>query len=305
MRYVLRSRYLENTHEHPISLERFLLLKRCRRVLTAALEIEDVFDQLMSNYITAETRCLELTSKRLVRQHVGYREANETMSTIALVFANYLSTSRAYVDKLGSAASRCFDGSASEVARNSVKALLAEQYDSAFDYRFIEALRNHVQHSGTALHILSQGSRRISAGASRADPVFETFLLPQCSKARLVELGGFKASVLAECPDQINLLDCMRGHVGGLSRVHRRVRDLTATEVSTAAGHIQQGQTELAGKVAGDLDATEAVAIDGEEEQDSVPLLLHWEEVRRWLIERNTGVPDGLRTFPSGRCEPR
>lgn len=227
------------------------------------------------------------------------------MSRIALVFANYLSTARAYVDKIGSATSRCFDSSEAEEVGRSVKGLLAEQYDASFDYRFIEALRNHVQHSGTALHILSQGSRRVSIGTTRTETVFETFLLPQCSKVRLAELGGFKAGVLAECPDKVNLLDCMRGHLLGLSRVHRRIRGLTATEVSTACGHVQEGQTELTGKVTGDLDATEAVAIDGEREQDSVPLLLHWEEVRRWLVERNTGVPDGLGTFPSGRCEPR
>lgn len=303
MKYVLRSCYLENTHEHSISLDRFLLLKHCRQVLTAALEIEDNFDQLISNYITAETRCLELTSMRLVRQHVGYREANEAMSTVALVFANYLSTARAYVDKIGGATSRCFDSSEAKSVGSLVKGLLAEQYDAAFDYRFIEALRNHVQHSGTALHILSQGSRRISIGATKKETVFETFLLPQCSKARLAELGGFKVGVFAECPDMVNLLDCMRGHVLGLSRVHRRIRSQTAAAVSIASGHIQEGQRELAGKVTGDLDATEAVAIEGDVEQESIPLLLHWEEVRCWLVERNTGAPDGLRTFPSGRPE--
>ena len=306
MRYVIRSCYLENTYEHPIGLDRFLLLKRCRGVLAAALEIEHIFDQLISNYIAAETRCLELTSTRLVRKHVGYREANEALASVGLVFANYLSTARAYVDKLGRAASRCLDDSDADEAARSVKRMLAEQYDAAFDYRFIEALRNHVQHSGAALHILSQGSRRVNIGTTQSESVFETFLVPKCSKARLAELGGFKARVLAECPGEINLLDCTRGHVLGLSRVHRNVRDLMATAVSAAAARIQEGQAELTGKVTGNLDATEAVAIDGEEERpDSVPLVLHWEGVRRWLAERNSGVPDGLRTLPSGRCDPR
>lgn len=227
MKYVLRSRFLENTHEEEIDVDRFNAIKQSRKVLTAAFEIEDIFDNLISNYLAVETLCLDLTARRLVRRSVGYREGNEALAAINLVFVNYLSTARAYVDKIGQSASRCFNGSEAQAATKKVKSVLAEQYDTAFGYRFMEALRNHVQHSGSALHTLSQGSRKLKID-EQAGTICESFLEPLCNRSALAERGSFKAGVLAECPDEINLLECARVHIHGLSRIHRAVRALTA-----------------------------------------------------------------------------
>lgn len=296
-KFCVRSCFLENTHCEPIDRDRFDLIKHSRTVLSAAFETEDIFDNLISNYIEVESRCLELTASQLVRRPVGYREGNERMAAINLVFVNYLSTARSYVDKIGSASSRCFEGSETKTAGEHTKTWLAEQFDGSFGFRFLEALRNHVQHNGSALHVLGPGYRRSVTST-------EVFLEPMCSKARLIERGGFKAQVLKECPEEINLIECARLHVHGLSRVQRRVRDLTAQAISDAVGNLKQGQALLDGKVSGSLDATEAVALDQEGAvTEAVPMLLHWEDVRTWLVQRNPGVTDGVRTFPSGRAD--
>ena len=218
------------------------------------------------------------------------------MAAINLVFVNYLSSARAYVDKIGSASSRCFEGTEAKAAGEHIKKWLAEQFDTSFGFRFMEALRNHVQHSGSALHILGSGYRRSAAST-------EVFAEPICSKRHLIERGGFKSRVLDECPEEINLLECARLHVRGLSRVHRSVRDLTLKVTCDAAENIRQGQALLEGKITGSLDGTEAVA-QGQDGTvtEVVPMLLHWEGVRTWLVQRNPGVADGVRTFPSGRA---
>ncbi|MGH8493742.1 MAG: hypothetical protein ACRERR_11670 [Moraxellaceae bacterium] len=300
MKYILRSRLLVNTHEETIDISLFNTIKHSRKVLTSAFQIEEIFDNLISNYLEVETRCLELTARRLVRQAVGYREGNEALSAINLVFVNYLSTARAYVDKIGSAASRCFPEAERPATKERVKALLAEQCDAAFGYRFMEALRNHVQHNGSALHTLSQGSRRMKVDQS--EMLNESFLEPLCNKGILVERGGFKAAVLAECPDQVNLLEAARVHVRALSHIHRIVRDLTSEVITEAVAQIKAGQQLLEGKVTGSLDSTEAASVQQDGDGgETVPLLLNWEEVRSWLAQRNSGISDGIRTYPSGR----
>jgi hypothetical protein len=305
MKYFLRSCYLSNTHEEAIDSDRFNVIKSSRRVLTAAFEVEEIFDNLISNYLEVESRCLELTARRLVRQSVGYREGNETLSAINLVFVNYLSTARAYVDKIGQATSRCFEGLDVEKTSKKVKSLLAEQFDMTFGFRFMEALRNHVQHSGSALHTLSQGNRKIRIEGQQ-ETISESFLEPFCSKNRLKERGGFKAKVLHECPDTINLLESARSHVQGLSRVHRAVRDIISAQVAGAALNVKAAQSLLEGKVTGSLDSTEAISVKPDHELDEkVPLLLHWEDVRAWLVQRNPGVSDGIQTYPSGRVVPQ
>jgi hypothetical protein len=304
MKYLLRSRFLENTHAEPINADRFNLIKRSRAVLVAAFEIEDIFDNLVSNYVEVEARCLDLTATRLVRKSVGYREAHETVAAINLVFVNHLSSARAYVDKIGRATSRCFQDSEAQSISKTVKQLLAEQFDSAFGFRFMEALRNHVQHSGRALHTLSQGSRKVKIGG-QAETIGESFLEPLCSKKELIERGKFKAKVLNECPDYVNLLDCSRIHMLGLSRVHRAVRVITGEAIADAAFQMKNGQKLLAGKVTGSLDGTEAISLgeDGEVDE-TVPMLLHWEGVRAWLVQRNPGASDGIPIHPSGRVAP-
>lgn len=301
MRYIIRSCYVENTHEEAIAPEMFHLIKRCRRVLTAALEIEEIFDNLVSNYLEIESKCFALTARSLVRRVVGYREGNEALASINLVFVNYLSTARAYVDKIGSAAARCLQEPAAIEAKASVVQLLAEQYDAEFGYRFMEALRNHVQHSGSALHVLSPGTHHTySEDESRKSR--ELFLNPLCSKERLIERGGFKAQVLNESPDTVNLLESARAHLRGLSRVQRAVRTLIENEAIDAADQIKVAKAMLEGKVTGSLDATEAVLLsETDDVQDRVPLLLQWDDVRLWLARRNSGIGDGVQTFPSGR----
>ena len=58
----------------------------------------------------------------------------------------------------------------------------------------------------------------------------------------------------------------------------------------------------LEGKVTGSLDTTEAVLLsENDDVQDRVPLMLQWDDVRLWLAQRNSGIGDGVQTFPSGR----
>ncbi|WP_423460303.1 hypothetical protein [Ottowia sp. VDI28] len=301
MRYIIRSCYVENTHEEAIAPELFNIIRNSRRVLTAALEIEEIFDNLVSNYLEIESKCFALTARSLVRRVAGYREGNEALASINLVFVNYLSTARAYVDKIGRAAARCLPELATIDAKASVSRLLAEQYDAEFGYRFMEALRNHVQHSGSALHVLSPGTQHMrSEDESRRSR--ELFLNPLCSKERLIERGSFKAQVLNESPDTVNLLESARAHLRGLSRVQRAVRALVENAAINAADQIKRAQAMLEGKVSSSLDATEAVLLsENDDVQERVPLLLQWDNVRLWLTQRNSGIGDGVQTFPSGR----
>jgi hypothetical protein len=304
MKFVVRSCYLVNTHEEQISLEQFHRIKHSRGVLNAALEAEQIFDTLISNYLEVENRCISLTTTGLVRQVTGYREANEALASINLTFVNYLSTARAYVDKIGSATKACLSGLEAKAARVAVERLKSEQYDADFGYRFMEALRNHVQHSGSALHILSPDCLRSSSN-DELDVVRELFLSPLCMKNRLIECGDFKSKVLKECPESVNLLECLRVHLRGLTTIQKGARFLVERATLDAANCIKEAQRMLTGKVAGSLDATEAVAVEASGHlKERVPMLLHWDEVRLWLAQRNKGLTEGSQDFPSGRISP-
>lgn len=301
MRYIIRSSFIENMHEEEISSELFHRIKKSRRILNSALEIEQIFDNLVSNHLEIENKCFALTARSLVRRVVGYREGNEALASINLVFVNYMSTARAYVDKIGSAVARCLPDSETVQAKTLINKLLADQYDAEFGYRFMEALRNHVQHSGNALHVLSPGMHHMhSEREGRRSR--ELFLNPLCSKKHLIERGSFKAKVLDESPETVHLLESARTHLRGLSRIQEAVRALIEKTITGATNEIKNAQTMLEGKVTGSLDGTEAVWLSEKAEiQEKIPLVLQWNEVRSWLVQRNCGLGDGIQSFPSGR----
>ncbi len=299
MRYVVRSCYVEDTHEELIDARRFELIKHSRTVLINAFHFEEIFDNLISNYIEIETKCLSLATQSLVRRTTSYQDGYLRLAEINLAFTNYLSTGRAYVDKIPTVASKCFAKLEESQIKTAIKTELSKQYDSSFDYRFMEALRNHAQHSGKALNVLRPG---LVQDLNHSDNSRELFIEPICSKTYLIEQGGFKSAILKECPESVNLLKCTRNHLLGLSRVQRAIRSLTKTAVSIAACHIEEGQAMLQGKVSGSLQATEAaLIIRGNEVKEKIPLLMQWEEVRTWLLKRNEGIPDGISRYPSGK----
>ena len=301
VKYLIRSAFIENSYEVEISSDQFNEIKHSRCVLSAALEIEHLFDNLISNYVDVENRCLEQATLNLVRRTCDYREANGVLAQINLGFVNYLTTARAYVDHAASAASRCFKCDKDRTNHKAlVKTMLNREYDKEPAYRFMEVLRNHVQHSGSALHTLNPRSVRVAGNTAHC----ETFVEPLWNKSDpIVKLNReFKKGVLDECPEVVNLLTCARIHLRGLSRVHHIIRSEIEIVTNTAARCIKEGQAKLTGHVSGTLEGSEAVAIthDGDIEE-TIPMLLKWEDVRQWLIVRNQGAGDGITSYPSSR----
>jgi hypothetical protein len=100
----------------------------------------------------------------------------------------------------------------------------SELYDSNWGYRFMEALRNHVQHYGLAAHSIIHKSF-LSSGD---DPDYIEYTVhPQVTVKRLRENGKFKKAVLDECPDSGNEIDLripIREYVSCLTILHRRFR---------------------------------------------------------------------------------
>lgn len=301
MKYVVRSVFVENTFEAIIDEQKFQEIKHSRQVLSAALQIENIFDNMLSNYLEVETRCLDLTARRLIHRANSYREGNEALASINLVFVNYLSTARAYVDKIPKTVGKCFDESEAQSIKLRLQEAISFRYDLHFGYRFMEALRNHVQHSGSALHLLRQSSKGSDHEGLTAN-LRESSLEPLCDKSILLEHGGFKAQVLAECPPLINLIDCIRVHIRALSEVQQIVRTLVTQGTADAVLQMKNGQALLEGKVVGSLDGAEAVSFSSTGEvSERVPMLLKWEEVRAWLALRNAGYIGETYKYPSGR----
>src|SRR5262249_28760360 len=107
----------------------------------------------------------------------------------------------------------------------------SEEYDKNFEYRFMEALRNHVQHRGTPIHFIRQ-DRHWTSFEEFGQMEFSIYIAAQ--RDALESDGKFKKTVLSEMSQDVNLLAAARKYVESLSSIHQFVRDLIADSISSA-----------------------------------------------------------------------
>jgi hypothetical protein len=198
-----------------------------------------------------------------------------------------------YIDTIPSNAARC------GVDAAQVKRWRSEEYDSNFEYRFMEALRNQAQHRGFTVHHLGWDSPWLPPRQRR---YMETTLQARALRKYLVEAGDFKSKVLDECPDEVDLFASARRYLESLSNLQARVRKAAAAKVDLArditkqaidgygafiAEKVSEGEVEVAGNPALGL---AAIALKNEVEVEAVPVFLDWDDVRRKLQYRNARI---------------
>ena len=158
----------------------------------------------------------------------------------------------------------------------------SKAYETSDAYRFMEALRNHVQHRGAAVHGMGEAAitgRRVEGWAETVSIWAEREMLQQDT--------GFKASVLAEMPDQVDLRAFAKRYVSSISLLHVRLREHLNEVISNARDLIgravERYKVELNAEVAG----LNAYSVGHDEVGHRVPVMLNWDDVRRKMAEKN------------------
>lgn len=295
MEYFLQPDHLGPSKPFEISEDEYHLLIKSKAILNAAFSLEENFDLLLGNYIEMENSAVNLATVHMVRNMYDYHETFETRAEMNRRAVNLLTSARLYVDQILSRVRQCGGD------RDAVEAKCHAEYDGAFEYRFMEAIRNHVQHSGSAVHSLSIGGERDAGTTNR---IYSLGVFSQ--KKYLVVDGSFKKSVLAECPEEVDFLACARRYLSALSELHEFARQAISKQVSDARSAFQDAIDKYKDfseeKKSPGLNAfSEALG-----RKDGVAIFLEWDDVRIKLEARNRSVKNlhkaiissvGLRNF--------
>jgi hypothetical protein len=280
MEYFLMRAVLGSSTKLEISQQTYERIKTARQILAAALALEETYDLLVGNYIELETSALGLAAKCMMQTPHRYDEMFELTAEMNRRAVNFLTTAKMFIDQLLQRVGACGGDKAS------AKAETSKHYDILFEYRFMEALRNHVQHSGSAIHSLSFGGRWGPPG-KKEKMIFATEVLTQ---RRFLELDpSFKKAVLTECPEKIDLLDAARKYLGALSQIHQHARDQINTHVSEARTTIEDA---IAVYSSHESDTLGLTAYNGTDPlAEKVAVFLDWDDVRLKLVARNQQNP--------------
>ena len=277
--YYLQIKALGKLPRVDIDIGEFEALRRARKTLSNALSQEEAYDILVSNHLEFERELVCQAADDMMRSAHTYESLFAMKAVLARRMANLLTAGRLYADQAPRHYAECVN---SKGAKAFVNELLSEQYDTHFEYRFMCAYRNHVQHFTATVDSLSVG------GARDRESMHLSFVVePYAEKKRLKLNKEFKKSILDEMEERVDLRRMARGYVSALSEVHHQLRKGAQTLVDTARQKVSNTMSLYAEELGQKPVGLHAIHEEEGVEIEAFPLLLDWDETRMWLVGRN------------------
>ncbi|MCF5656183.1 hypothetical protein [Pseudomonas poae] len=290
----MQGKYFLSTSSHELSpkLEisefEYNKIVNARKTLSAALNIEETYDLVLGNFLDLEKEMLLLTLDKIFDHRFDYKKAYDVLSSINRKFTNFVLSAKNYTELIDSMTSKSANNK--EGIKATVKAIRAKHYTENSDYRFMEALRNHLSHFGGAVHLILNPDKWLTDEKNQAKNLVFNMCV-YALKERLAENEKFKKTVYDELPEKVDLKKAARSYVGAISNIHEQVRNITKTATTEARLTIETHLESYKKMTDGDSFIVGAYS-DTAYQTDEAPtlLLLEWDDVRLELLKRNQSV---------------
>jgi hypothetical protein len=295
MKYLLSKVVLDKVPEIEITAQEYAEFEKARNILSNALAIEEKYEIVIANYLDFEKQILNTTTGYMAREHLDYSDFFEVRLGLNIRLVNLLTAAKLYVDQLNQNIRKCVPNvsDAEEVVKN----FFSNEYDKNKEYRFMEALRNYVQHRGIPMHWTQQGGRWTSL---EDDGFLEYYMEVSSQRSYLEEDPKFKKQVLAELDEKVDLKAATRSYVESISNVHESARSMIVESVSRARELIEDAHRRYAAIHSGSLVGLSACKWSDEGQMADIPLLLDWNDIRVKLQKRNKKLTNLRKRYVTG-----
>lgn len=284
MKYTLRKRVIGKVPEIEITEGQYAEFEIARSKLLNAFGVEEKYEVVIVSYLEFEKQMLAAAADNMVRRPVDYSDIFNVRLGMNIRLINLLTAIRMYVDQLNQNVQKCIPSDVD--VKEKVANLFSTEYDGNIDYRFMEALRNYVQHRGFPVHLTQQGMKWTSMGD---DGLLEFTMELSSQHSNLKEDDKFKKKVLLEMDDKIDLKAATRHYVESISNVHESVRSMITESVMSARELIEDAHSQYATVYTDSLVGLSACKCsDDGREVAAVSLLLDWDDIRVTLQRRNS-----------------
>jgi len=303
MKYILRKSDLSDAPEIEISEESYVSYKEARYILLNCLAIEESYEILISSFLDLEKQILDATTVRMVRGYLGYSDFFYVQLALNIRLVNLLTSSRLYVDQLPQHVRECIPHR--DNAKELVESILKTEYDENYEYRFMDALRNSVQHCGLPVHWTSSGAEWTDLGKDglSEDSMLEYYMEFAAIKSSLEKDGGFKKAVLNESPDKVDLKSTTRCYIESLSKAHNAVRELIQKSVQKSRLMLEDAHSQYSKIYSESLVDLCACKTDNQRLIETVLLMLDWDNVRIELQKRNRKLANLSKWYVTGKVK--
>lgn len=295
MNYLLRIAVLDNVPEIEITAQEYTELEKARKILSNALAIEAKYDIMIANYLDFEKQILDNIAVLMVRNHTDYSSFFKIRQNLNIRLVNLLTSAKLYIDQLNQNVRECVPNVPD--VENVVKEFFSKEYDENKEYRFMEALRNYVQHRGIPVHLTQYGQR----WTSLEDNGFLEYNLELASQySYLKEDSKFKREVLKELDEKVDLKAATRSYIESISNVHESARSVIAKSVTEARELIEDVHYRYAAIFTKSLVGLSAFKREDEGQVSVIPLLLDWDDMRVELQKQNKKLTNLRKRYVTG-----
>ena len=262
------------------------------------MELEEEYEMVISNYIDLEKESLDFAMLYMLRTPVPYVDTFDARLALNRRLMNLLTSVRLYTDRLTDHCRACLPKQSA--IKEKVKSLLSTEYDNNFDFRFMEALRNYIQHRGTPVHQVIFGGRGVTLDTDRLLEFSSSFSV---YKKVLASDRHFKQQILDEMPDNIDLISASRGYIESLSSIHNNIRHLISKTVNASRLPLQKAIDDYKSFYTEEFWGLTAYAFDGNTKIDEIPIFLNRDDIRVRLQQRNNPLSHLQKSFVTGRTK--
>ena len=218
MNYFLEPLIPDKNQHIQIDPEEYKSYLEAKAQLIETILFEEKMQYVLSNYRDYEEYLLRAALTDLMGEKKTYHEFQRERGEINRMVVNFLASARAYLDHGGHHLQKILQV---DTVPNFFPSIKANQYDSSFSYRMMEALRNYTQHRGFPIHMVS--FKRSWVGETESEKSLEFTIAPKIQVEEVVADKKFKRSVAKELEDKgerLALTQMLRDYVERLSHIH-------------------------------------------------------------------------------------
>lgn len=230
-----------------IDATRYAEIKSAKATCFFALDVEEKYALLLDNFFEFESELLKQAEASSIWPNRDHETSMLGRLAIDRRLVNLLTACRLYLDQTDHGISRLYGDPSQKLT--DLKKFKNDLYDANWGYRLMEALRNHVQHSGLLVHVIGHSWSRIDGKLSDYG---QHTIIPKTKLETLAENDTFKKTVLAELQQKgktVDLRGPVREYISCIVILHEKIRSIlkvakdrtvytsAVAEYSTINGH--------------------------------------------------------------------
>lgn len=276
--YWLRQIMLGPQNAIALTQAEFETILNARDILRDAKDYEERYEMLLGNFLDLE----KFFSDYTIESQLSFSYKYESLSVIFMDanrrVMNLLTTFKSYLDQ----SPRDFKKS-NIPFKERFNAVTKKTYDQSKAYRFISALRNHVQHHSPPVHRIK------ASGRSEVWPEPIKFI---CESKYLLENIDFKRSSLEGLDEEIDLREQIRDFMVEMSKIHLSLRAEIEEQVKVARETFEK---TIENFITQQTEQTSALGLAiceklGDHYVNKQSVMLEWDDTRVRLVEKNSHI---------------